>query len=155
MASVPEERSVTVCHLPIALLFLSASAALAQSDLPEFWTSKTSLIFYRVMQHGQHLSAKKVFPPEFASQVEQGAFVRCDYSQQGDTWAGKCESHLPFNAANHRMKWCKFKFASKITLFTPTRIEGATDVWLNEDVDVDKCEVIKSHTQHFVWVPKT
>ena len=146
---------VTARHLPTLLLLLAASAVLAQSGIPEFWTSKTSALLYRVTLRGQHLRAEKIFATEFASQVEQGAFVRCDYSQQGDTWAGKCQSHLPFIATNHRMKWCKFKFASKITLFTPTRIEGATDVWLNEDVDVDKCEVIKSHTQHFVWVPKT
>jgi hypothetical protein len=143
---------VTARHLPA--LLLAAPAVLAQSDIPEFWTSKTSALLYRVTLRGQHLRAEKIFTPEFASQVDQGAFVRCDYSQQGGAWAGKCESHLPFLTAGNRAKWCKFKFQSKITLFTAARIEGATDVWLNEDVDMDKCEVIKSHSQHFVWVPK-
>jgi hypothetical protein len=145
---------VTIRRRLAVLTLATAPAALAQSDISEFWTSKTSSILYRITPRGQQLRAEKIFPPEFRSQVEQGAFVRCDYSQQDGNWEGKCESRLPVNATNHRVKWCKFKFASKITSFTPTRIEGATDVWSNEDVDVDKCEVIKSHTQHFVWVPK-
>jgi hypothetical protein len=150
-----EETFVTFRHCLTLLPVVFAFSTFAQSDIPEFWTSKTSVMLYRVTRNGQHWRAEKIFPPEFASQVDEGAFVRCDYTQQGDHWAGNCESRLPFQKSNGHVKWCKFKFASKLTLFTSTRIEGESDVWDNQDVDIDKCEVEKVRTRHFVWVPKT
>ena len=138
-----------------AIPLLVATVALAQSSLPEIWTSKTSSINYRLTMKKQTLRAEKIFPIEFSSQVAQGAFVRCDYAQQAGAWLGKCESHLPFEAHSGRVKWCKIKFTSRITLFSPARIEGESDVWENSDVDVEKCQVTKSHAQHFLWLPKS
>jgi hypothetical protein len=136
-------------------LLLCLPAAIAQTNPPQFWISKTSSILYRITLRGERVRAEKVFPPEFEDQVEQGAFVRCDYERQKDTWAGKCESRLPLETAKDHIKWCKFKFSSTLTLFTPMRIEGESDVWGSNDVDVQKCEVRKSHAQRFVWVPKS
>ena len=137
-----------------SLVALFFAATPVHSDTPEFWVSKTSAIIYRISLRGRHLTAKKVFSSEFESQVEQGAFVRCDYVPQGDAWAGKCESRLPFEVRKDHVKWCKFKFTSRITLFTPSRIEGQSAVWANDDVDADKCELKRSHAQRFIWIPK-
>jgi hypothetical protein len=132
-----------------------AALGLGQASFPEIWLSRTSAIRYRVTVKGQSFRAEKIFPAEFATQVADGAFTRCDYVPEAEAWLGKCESHLPLRTENGRVKWCKFKFASKVTTFTPARIEGETDVWENSDVDVDKCQLRKSHMQHFLWEPKT
>jgi hypothetical protein len=141
-------------RLAIAALAL-APIALAQSTTVQLWTSATSGISYKITSGVHRLEAEKVFPPAFESQVDEGAFVRCDYSQQDDAWVGKCRSNLPFADSKNRAKWCKFKFTSRITALTPARIEGESEVWENEDVDVSKCEIKKSHMQHFVWIPKS
>ncbi len=131
-----------------------APIALAQSPIVQLWTSATSGITYKLTISAHRLEAEKIFPPAFERQVDDGAFVRCEYSQEDNVWVGKCRSNLPFADAKNRAKWCKFKFTSKITSFTPARIEGESEVWETEDVDVGKCEIKKSHMQHFVWVPK-
>jgi hypothetical protein len=131
-----------------------APIALAQSPTVQLWTSTTSDITYKLTTGSHRLEAKKIFPPAFESQVDDGAFVRCEYSQQNDAWVGKCRSNLPFADSKNRAKWCKFKFASRITSLTPNRIEGESEVWETDDVDVSKCEIKKSHMQHFVWIPK-
>lgn len=95
-----------------------------------------------------------MFAPVFHAQVDAGAFVRCKYSLRDDVWVGHCRSFLPFAVPKNKVKWCKFKFSSRITSLTPSRIEGESEVWDNEDIDVGKCEIKKSHMQHFVWVPK-
>jgi hypothetical protein len=141
-------------RLAIAALALSP-IALAQSTTVQLWTSATSGISYKITSGAHRLEAEKVFPPAFESQVDEGAFVRCGYSQQDDAWVGKCRSNLPFADSKNRAKWCKFKFTSRITALTPARIEGESEVWENEDVDVSKCEIKKSHMQHFVWIPKS
>jgi hypothetical protein len=131
-----------------------APIALAQSSSVQLWTSATSGITYKITTGAHRQEAEKIFPPAFESQVDDGAFVRCEYSQQNDAWAGKCRSNLPFADSKNRTKWCKFKFASRITSLTPARIEGESEVWETKDVDVSKCEIRKSHLQHFVWIPK-
>jgi hypothetical protein len=136
--------------IPLAL----ASAAVAQSTHVQFWTSATSGITYKLTIGEHRLEAEKVFPPEYQLQVDHGAYVRCEYSQQGDAWVGKCKSKLPYAGAVNRRKWCTFEFASKITSLTPTRIEGESEVWDGKDVNVEQCELQKTHMQHFVWVLK-
>src|SRR5208282_1037942 len=136
--------------LPLAL----APMALAQSPEVQLWTSATSGITYKLTMGDHRVAAEKIFPPEYQPQVDHGAYVRCEYSQQGEAWAGKCSSKLPFAGAVNRRKWCTFQFASKITSLAPTRIEGESEVWDGSDVDVDKCEIKKTHMQHFVWVRK-
>jgi hypothetical protein len=143
------DRWLAILALPLAPI------ALAQSPAVQLWTSATSGITYKLTIGVNRLEAEKLFPPAFQAQVDDGAFVRCDYSQQNDAWAGKCRSNLPFPDSKNRVKWCKFKFASKITSFTPARIEGESEVWETDDVDVSKCEIKKSHMQHFVWIPKS
>jgi len=137
--------------IPLAL----AQMAVAQSPEVQLWTSATSGITYKLTIGDHHLAAEKVFPPEYQPQVDNGAYVRCEYSQQGDAWVGKCSSKLPYAGAKNRRKWCSFQFASKITSRTPTRIEGESEVWAGEGVDVDKCELKKTHMQHFVWIRKS
>jgi hypothetical protein len=132
-----------------------APTALAQSTGVQLWTSATSGITYKLTIGVRRLEAEKLFPPAFQSQVDDGAFVRCEYSQQDDAWVGKCRSNLPFADSKNHAKWCKFKFTSRITSLTPIRIEGESEVWENEDVDVSKCEIKKSHMQHFAWIPKS
>jgi hypothetical protein len=146
-------RARWLCVLAIHLV--ATLYVLGQTSLPEIWSSKTSKGTYRLTSKGKSLRAEKIFPAEFAAQVADGAFTRCDYTQQGAAWLGKCESHLPLQTAKGHLKWCKFKFASRITSLTSERIEGESDVWENEDVDAEKCEVRKSHPQHFVWVPRS
>jgi hypothetical protein len=131
-----------------------APIALPQSPTVQLWTSATSGITYKLTIGLHRLEAEKIFPPAFEREVNDGAFVRCEYSQQDDAWVGKCRSNLPFADSKNRAKWCKFKFTSRITSLTPRRIEGESEVWENEDVDVSKCEIKKSHMQHFVWIPK-
>ena len=136
--------------IPLAL----APMALAQSPSVQLWTSLTSGIKYKLTVGDHRLAAEKIFPPEYQSQLDHGAYVRCEYSQQEEAWAGKCSSKLPYAGDKNRRKWCTFQFTSKITSFTPTRIEGESEVWNGNDVDVDKCELQKTHMQHFVWVRK-
>jgi hypothetical protein len=136
-------------------VFTIAPIALAQSPTVQLWTSATSGITYKLTTDVHRLVAEKIFPPAFQSQVDDGAFVRCEYSEQDAAWAGKCRSNLPFANSKNRAKWCKFKFTSRITSLTPARIEGESEVWETEDVDVSKCEIKKSHMQHFVWIPKS
>ena len=137
--------------IPLALAY----ATPAQSPEPQLWTSATSGIHYKLTIGDRRLEAEKIFPPAFAAQVSDGAYVRCAYSLQGQEWAGKCRSHLPFAGLNNRAKWCSFKFASKITLLTADRIEGESEVWETEDVDAGKCEIQKSRMRHFVWILKS
>src|SRR5271155_3969891 len=88
-------KSVTAgLWLAIAALAF-APLAPAQSSHSQLWTSATSGTKYRVTMGDRRLLAEKIFPPEFQSQVDQGAFVGCEYSEQGDAWAGKCRSNLP------------------------------------------------------------
>jgi len=141
------------CRLGVIYLAVAA-LTFAQPSLPEIWTNKMAGTIYRLTVKGQRFRAEKIFSPQFAAQAADGAFVRCDYTPQGDAWAGKCESRLPFETSKNHVKWCKFNFTSKIILFTPGRIEGESDVWETEDVEVNKCELRKSHRQHFIWVPK-
>ena len=136
--------------IPLAL----APLALAQPPDVQIWTSLTSGIKYKLTVSESRLAAEKMFPPEYQPQVDHGAYVRCEYSRQGETWVGECGSKLPFAGAKNRPKWCTFRFASKITSFTPARIEGESEVWDAGDVDVDKCELRKTHMQRFVWVRK-
>jgi hypothetical protein len=139
----------------LAILALAlAPMALAQSSSVQLWTSATSGITYKLTTSGHRLEAAKILPPAFEPQVDAGAFVRCEYSRQNDVWVGKCKSNLPFADSKNRAKWCKFKFASRITSLAPTRIEGESEVWESEDVDVGKCEIKKRHMQRFVWLPK-
>jgi hypothetical protein len=140
--------------LAIVVLAL-APLALPQYANVQLWTSATSGITYKITTWIHRLEAEKIFSPAFEPQVDDGAFVRCEYSQQDDAWVGKCRSNLPFANSRNRVKWCKFKFTSRITSLTPTRIEGESEVWETEDVDVSKCEIKKSHMQHFVWLPKS
>jgi hypothetical protein len=142
-------RWLAILALPLAPI------ALAQSLGVQLWTSATSGITYKLTIGVHRLEAEKLFPPAFQAQVDDGAFVRCEYSQQDDIWMGKCGSNLPFADSKNRAKWCKFKFASRITSLTTTKIEGESEVWENDDVDVSKCEIKKSHMQHFVWIPKS
>jgi hypothetical protein len=155
-----EERNAQECRFVmvrrrLAILALALTPmALAQSSSVQLWTSATSGITYKITTSGHRVEAEKIFPPAFQSQVDHGAFVRCEYSQQGGAWEGKCRSNLPFADSKKRVKWCKFKFASRITSLAPARIEGESEVWESEDVDVGKCEIKKSHMQRFVWLPK-
>ena len=139
-----------VAMLPLAL----APVARAQSSSVQLWSSATSGNTYKLRMEERHIEAEKVFPPEFESQVEHGAFVRCEYSQKEGAWKGKCSSYLPFSGGDAEPKWCTFKFRSEITSLTPARIEGESEVWANKDVDVGKCEIKKSRMQHFVWILK-
>ena len=139
-----------VAMIPLAL----APMALAQSPEVQLWRSATSGLTYKLTIGDHRLAAEKVFPPEYQPQVDHGAYVRCEYSQQGDAWVGKCSSKLPYAGAKNQRKWCSFQFASKITSHTPTRIEGESEVWAGEDADVDKCELRKTHMQPFVWILK-
>jgi len=132
-----------------------APVSLAQSPPVQLWTSVTSGIKYKLTVGDHRLEAEKVFPPEYQPQVDHGAYVRCEYSQQGEAWVGKCGSKLPYAGTINRRKWCTFQFTSRITSLTPTRIEGESEVWAGEDVDVDKCKIRKSHMQHFVWVRRS
>jgi hypothetical protein len=132
-----------------------APMAAAQDLVVQLWKSATSGITYKITTGVHHLEAEKIFSPEFEAQVDEGAFVRCEYTQQSSEWVGKCRANLPFADSKNRVKWCKFKFASRITSFAPTRIEGENEVWENGDVDVSKCEIKKSHMQYFVWMPKS
>ncbi len=134
--------------------FLVAPNVLAQTSKAQLWKSATSGMTYKITTGGHHLEAEKIFPPAFESQADAGAYVRCEYSEKDGDWIGNCRSNLPLADSRNRAKWCKFKFSSKITSLTPTRIEGESEVWTNEDVDVSKCEVKKSHMQHFVWLLK-
>lgn len=135
-------------------LFAIAPIVLAQTSSVQLWKSATSSITYKITTSAHHLEAEKIFPPVFEPQVDAGAYVRCEYSEKDGGWIGNCRSNLPLTDSRSRVKWCKFKFSSKITSLTSTRIEGESEVWANEDVDVDKCEIRKSHMQHFVWLPK-
>ena len=139
-----------VAMLPLAV----APAARAQSSNVQVWTSATSGLTYKLKMDERHIEAEKVFPPEFQSQVEQGAYVRCEYSQKEGAWKGKCSAHLPLSGDYDEPKWCTFKFRSEITSLTPTRIEGESEVWANQDVDAAKCAIKKSRMQHFVWILK-
>jgi hypothetical protein len=139
-----------LAFVPLAL----SPMALAQSPSVQLWISRTSGIDYKITKTPHRLKAEKIFAPVFHAQVDAGAFVRCEYSSQHDTWVGRCRSFLPFAGPQNKVKWCKFKFSSKITTLTPSKIEGESEVWQSEDVDVSKCEIKKSHMQHFVWIPK-
>ena len=139
-----------VAMLPLAM----APGARAQTSSVQLWTSATSGLTYKLRMDERHIEAEKVFPPEFQSQVEHGAFVRCEYSQKEGAWKGTCSSHLPFSGGDAEPKWCTFKFRSEITSLAPARIEGESEVWANQDVDVGKCEIKKSRMQHFVWILK-
>ncbi|HKN76566.1 MAG TPA: hypothetical protein VJW94_15410 [Candidatus Acidoferrum sp.] len=138
-----------------AILALAVAPAAAQVPVVQLWKSATSGIIYKITTGVRRLEAEKIFPQAFQSQVDAGAFVRCEYSQQDAAWVGQCRSNLPFADSKNHAKWCKFKFSSKITSLTPTRIEGESEVWESEDVDASKCEIKKSHMQHFVWIPKS
>ena len=155
MSSAIDGRFVLMGRWLTLLALAMAPIALAQSPSVQLWTSATSGITYKITTGVHRLEAEKLCPPAFQAQVDEGAFVRCEYSQQGDAWVGKCRSRLPFADSKNRAKWCNFKFTSRITALTPTRIEGESEVWETEDVDVGKCEIKKSHMQHFVWFPKS
>ena len=134
--------------------FLLASATLAQSALPQAWVSKTSGLLYKVTVEGLRVRAEKVFPLDVVTRFDEEPFIRCEYTQHESEWEGKCASRLPLEDSRHRLKWCSFKFTSKITLLTAEKIEGESDVWGSEDVDVDHCTVRKMRRQQFVWIPK-
>ncbi len=70
--------------IPLAL----APMALAQSPEVQLWSSATSGITYKLTIGDHRLAAEKVFPPEYQPQVNHGAYVRCEYSQQGEAWVG-------------------------------------------------------------------
>lgn len=127
----------------------------SQPSSVQLWKSATSGITYKITTGAHRLEAEKIFPPKFEPQVDEGAFVRCAYSQEGDVWIGKCKSKLPFADSKNRVKWCNFKFGSRITSLSPAKIEGESEVWNSEDVDVSKCEIKKSQMQHFVWIPQS
>jgi len=149
------EKGFVKARRGLSILWLAlAPLAVAQSPEVQLWKSATSGITYKLTVGARRLTAEKVFPIEFQPQVDQGAFVRCEYSEKDGAWAGKCRSKLPFAGPNNRAKWCGFKFTSKITLFTPARIEGESEVWNTEDVDVEKCELNETRMQRFVWIPK-
>jgi hypothetical protein len=139
----------------VMILLALAAAALAQSPTVQLWTSATSGVKYKLTVGDHRLEAEKVFPPEYQPQVDHGAYVRCEYSRQGEAWVGKCSSKLPYAGTINWRKWCTFHFTSRITSLTPTRIEGESKVRVGEVVDVDKCEITKSHMQHFVWVRRS
>ncbi|MGB2591204.1 MAG: hypothetical protein WBG02_15005 [Candidatus Acidiferrum sp.] len=143
-----------LCAALALSLFAIAPIVVAQTSNVQLWKSATSGITYKITTSAHHLEAEKIFPPAFEPQVDAGAYVRCEYSEKDGGWTGNCRSNLPLADSRNRTKWCKFKFSSNITSLTPTRIEGESEVWTNEDVDVSKCEVKKSHMQHFVWLPK-
>jgi len=130
------------------------SSAPAQTPGPQAWVSKTSGLLYKVTLDADRVTAEKVFPLDVQARLDETPFVRCEYSGQDGVWVGKCSARLPLQDSRQRIKWCSFKFSSRITSLTPEKIEGESDVWSNEDVDVDHCAVKKSHAQHFVWVPK-
>jgi hypothetical protein len=144
------KNSRRLAILPVAF----ATVALAHSPGVQLWTSATSGILYRITTGARHIEAEKLFPPAFHAQVDAGAFVRCKYSPRGGAWVGDCKSFLPMMGPNNKLKWCKFKFASRIISLTPDRIEGESEVWETQDVDARECKIQKSHMQHFVWFRK-
>jgi hypothetical protein len=125
---------------------------------PVLWTSLASGTDRTIKIDGGHMHVEVNLGAAFAQSVRQGAFARCDLTQQGTRWVGTCSTYMPYpwsdKLTGNHISWCRQDGKAEIKLLTPSRIEGATETFDLKQFDAAKCAVKKTETKQFVWIPK-
>jgi hypothetical protein len=128
------------------------------------WSSVTSGRDFKLRVDGDFIYTEWVnLPPQLQTTT---AFMRSELKKDGDKWAGKVRSLLPYaykssymdfwktgqQIGTENVNWCTVEVQFEIDKITETRIEGRAMRWTS--FDVKKCKPGKLEWQPFTWIPK-
>ncbi len=127
------------------------------TGLPASWKSLASGTTKAVRQQGDLVYAETVFPAEWS---RAGARAYAQYKKQGDEWIGTFRSSVPCIINRYtiyeRVKICTFEDQTKLTVVSPTRIEGASfGPPADAKLKCGRCKYDKpAEWLPFTWIPE-
>jgi hypothetical protein len=138
--------------------------AVLGNNKERIWTSVTSGRDFKIRIEGDYIYTEWVnLPSQLQNTV---AFMRSELKKDGDKWAGKVRTRLPYSyksayfdfwktgqtVGTENVNWCSLESEFEIVKLTDSRIEGRA--FDSASIDVKKCKPGKMEWHSFVWIPK-